>query len=84
MIQFLKKWYNYLFKRNPFLSRLAEAAYVRKILCKLYLEHGKDVPYENYLLKVVPKSRCIYVEMKSRGCGYVFTREMWDERRGER
>ena len=68
-MRLLKKWFGYLFRRNPFVDQKEETIYVRKIL-----DLCKGQIYENWLLKVVPKYNCIYVEMKSRGCGYIFGR----------
>lgn len=71
--RFLEKWYNYIFKRNPFVNQVEEKKYVIKILCMLYMDYLRpDISYENWLLRVVPKRNCVYVEMKSRGCGYIF------------
>ena len=74
MIQSLKKWFNYLFKRNPFLNQKEEERYIRQIFFRMFLNDKKIIPYENWLVRVVPKCSCIYVEMKSRGCGYIFGR----------
>ena len=64
----VKIWFNYLFKRNPFLSQQEEENYVRKVLNT----QGQNCLFENWLLKIIPKKGCIYIEMKSRKCGYIF------------
>jgi len=74
-MRLLKKWYNYIFKRNPFVNPKEEKAYVLLLLIKRYLKYGKDIPYENYLLKIkIYPNKVIWVGMKSRGTGYIFTR----------
>ena len=67
---FFVKWFNYIFKRNPFLNRKEEERYARRMLALKGF-----VNYENWLLKIVPlpaKRNFIYVEMKNRGGGYIF------------
>jgi len=78
VFKFTKKWFSYLFRRNPFQNMQEEYAYVRKLLCKLHLNTAAGVSgnceYENWLLKItsIPKKGFIYVKMKSRGTGYIF------------
>jgi len=76
--KFIKKWFNYIFKRNPFQNMQEEHEYVRKLLYRLHINTVVGVPnnceYENWLLKIspIPKKGFIYVKMKSRGTGYIF------------
>jgi len=84
VFKFIKKWFNYVFKRNPFQNLKEEEGYVQMILGRLGLntvspsncdDHGiTNVNYENWLLKIIPLSHkgFIYVKMKSRGTGYIF------------
>ena len=68
MISFIIKWFNYIFKRNPFRTQEEEHRYVKKVFVR------EGAPYKNWLLEIkpIPKKNYFYIEMKSRGCGYIF------------
>lgn len=78
IFKFITKWFNYIFKRNPFQNMKEEEGYVDMILGRLGLRGADEIPdnysYENWLLKItsIPKKGFIYVKMKSRGTGYIF------------
>jgi len=66
-----KRWFNYIFKRNPFLNQEEEERYVRKIFAY------QNAPFENWLLtiKSISKKNYFYIKMKSRNNGYIFEKK---------
>lgn len=59
-MRFLRKWYNYIFKRNPFQNMKEEREYIWELFYKLCIDttdpqfDNSDCKYENWLLKIMP------------------------------